>query len=84
MYGMTNHGKLFAYELNNWLIYESGFNHSEYKTSIYYRYAPDGSKLFVLSYIDNCVYWYTSEELRKWFVDTLGKIFHVKFLGYAH
>ena len=47
-------------------------------------YAPDGSILVVLSCVDACVYWYTYEELRKWFVDTLGKIFHVIFLGYAH
>ena len=38
----------------------------------------------VLSYVDDCVYWYTNEDLGKWFVDTLGKRFHVNFLGYAH
>ena len=52
--------------------------------SIYYKYAPDGSKMVVLSYVDDCVYWYTNEDLGKWFVDTLGKIFHVNFLGYAN
>ena len=52
--------------------------------SIYYNYAPYGSKTVVLSCFDECVYWYTSEALGKWFVDTLGKIFHVKFLEYAH
>ena len=35
-------------------------------------------------YVDDCVYWYTNEDLGKWFVNTLGKRFHVKFLGYAH
>ena len=52
--------------------------------SIYYKYAPDGTSIAVLSYFDDCLYWYTSEGLGKWFVDTLGKIFHVNFLGYAH
>ena len=52
--------------------------------SIYYKYAPDGSKIFVLSYVDDCVYWYTNEDIVKWFVDTLGKRFHLNFLGYAH
>ena len=52
--------------------------------SIYYKYAQDGSKVFVLSYADDCVYWYTNEAPGKWFMDTLGKIFHVNFLGYAH
>ena len=49
--------------------------------SIYYKYAPDGTRIFVLSYVDDCVYWYTSEALRRWFVDALRKIFHVKLLG---
>ena len=40
--------------------------------------------MVVLSYVDDCVYWYTNEDIGKWFVDTLGKRFHVKFLGYAH
>ena len=52
--------------------------------SIYYKYATDGTKIVVLSYGDDCVYWYTSEALGKRFVDTLGKIFHMNFLGYAH
>ena len=52
--------------------------------SIYYKYAPDGSKIIVLSYVDDCVYWYTSEALGKWFMDTLGKIFHVEIFVYAH
>ena len=52
--------------------------------SIYYKYEPYGTKVIVLSHFDDCLYWYTSEGLGKCFVDTLGKIFHVKFLGYAH
>ena len=38
----------------------------------------------MLSYVDDCVYWYKYEELGKWSVDKLGNIFHVNFLGYAH
>ena len=52
--------------------------------SIYYKYAPDASKKSFLSYVDDCVYWYTNEDLGKWFVDTLGKRFHVNLLGYSH
>ena len=48
------------------------------------EYELDVSKLVVLSYVDDCVYWYTSEELGKWFVDTLGKILHVKLLGHEN
>ena len=83
MYGMTNTGKLFSDELTEWLL-EAGFIQSQCQMSIYYKYVPDGTKYFVLSYVDDCIYWYTSEALEKWFVDTLGKRFHVNSLGYAH
>ena len=83
MYGMTKSGKFFADELTEWLI-EAGFIQSQCQMSIYYKYAPDGSKKIVLYYVDDCVYWYTNEDLGKQFVDTLGKRFHVNFLGYAH
>ena len=81
---MTNSGKLFVDELTNWLIDEVGFNHPKCQIYVYYKYAPYGSRLVVLSYIDDCVYWYTYEELGKWFVDIIVKILHVNLLGYAH
>ena len=55
VYGMTNSGKLFADELTEWLI-EEGFMPSQCQMSIYYKYAPDGSNIIVLSYVDDCVY----------------------------
>ena len=55
-YGMTNSMKLFADELSNWLIDQAGFKQSQCKTFIYYKYAPYGPKLVVLSYVDDCVY----------------------------
>ena len=80
---MNNYGKLFADDLTEWLL-EAGFIQSQFQMSIYYKYAPDGSKIVVLSYIDDCFYWYKNEYLGKLFVDTLGKRFHVNFLGYTH
>ena len=80
---MTNSGKLFVDELIEWLL-ESGFIQSQFQMSIYYKYTPDGSKIVVLSHVEDFVYWYTHEDLGKWFVDTLGNTFHVNFLGYAH
>ena len=62
MYGLTNSGKLFADELTEWLL-EAGFIQSLFQMSIYYKYALDVSKKIVLSYVDDCVYWYTSEAL---------------------
>ena len=62
MYGMTNSGNLFADELPEWLL-EADFFHSQCQMSIYYNYAPDGTKIVVLSYFDDCVYWCTSKAL---------------------
>ena len=62
MYDMTISGKLFSDELTEWLL-EAGFIQSQYHMSIDYKYAPDKSKIVVLSYVDDCVYWYTSEPL---------------------
>ena len=62
MYGTTNSGNLFADELTEWLI-ESGFIKYQFQISIYYKYAPDGTKIVALSYVDDCVYWYKSEAL---------------------
>ena len=83
MYGMKNYGNLFSDELAEWLL-EAGFIQSQCNISIYYKYAPYVTKIVVLYYVDDCVYWYNFEALGKWFVDTLGNIFHVNFLGYAH
>ena len=51
---------------------------------IYYKYAPVGGNSVVLYYVDDCVSWYIFEALGKWFIDTIGNIFHVNFLGCAY
>ena len=38
----------------------------------------------MLSFVYDCVYWYTFKEIGKWFMDKLGNIYHVNFLGYAY
>ena len=43
-------------ELINCLIDESGFKYPQCQMSIYYKYAPDVSKLVVLYYVDDCAY----------------------------
>ena len=40
---MNNSGKLFADDLTEWLL-EAGFIQSQCQMSIYYKYAPYGSK----------------------------------------
>ena len=55
MYGMTNSGKFFADELKECLL-EAVFIQSQCQMSIYYKYAPDGSKTVVLSYVYDCAH----------------------------
>ena len=57
MYGMTNSGKLFYDGLIEWLL-EAGCIQSKFHMSIYDKYEPDESKIVVLFYVDDCVYWY--------------------------
>ena len=80
---MTNSRKCFAGDLTQWFL-EAGFIQYQFYISIYYNYAPDGTSIFVLYYDDDFVYWYTSEDLGKWFVETLGNKSHANFLGYTH
>ena len=64
MFGMTNSGNLFANELTEWLL-EACFIQTQYQMSIYYKYAQYGTRYFVLSYVDEFFYCYTSEALGK-------------------
>ena len=63
---MTKSGKLFADELTDWL-HEAGFIRYQWHMYIYYKYEADGTKIAVLSYDDDYVYWYASEAPGKWF-----------------
>ena len=58
--------KLFSDDLIECLI-EAGLIKSQYQMSIYIKYASYGKIIVVLSYVDDCVYWYIYEALVKWF-----------------
>ena len=60
MYAMTESWKLFDDELTEWLL-EAVFILYQCQMSIYYKYAPYGTKIVVLSYVYDCVYWYIYE-----------------------
>ena len=63
---MTNSRKLFAGKITDLVINEAGSKRSQFQISIYFHYAPGGSKLVVLSPVGDCIYWYIFEELGKW------------------
>ena len=80
---MTKYINLFSDELIEWLI-EEVFVQYQCQMSIYYKYAPYGAKLVVISYVDDFFYCCTSEALGKWFVGTIRKRLHVNFFRYAY
>ena len=84
IYRMTSIIKWFADNFTVWLVYEAGFKQSQYQMTLYYKYVPYETKNVVLIYVDNCVYWYTSEAIVKWFVENLERRFHVNLLGFSH
>ena len=59
---MTNYVKLLADELTEWFI-DAGFIKYQCHMYIYYKYAPYGTNIVVLSCVAECIYWYTSEVL---------------------
>ena len=61
---MNNSGKLFSDDLTEWLI-EAGIIKYQCQMYIYYKYAPDVTHIFLLSYVENYVYWHTSEAIGK-------------------
>ena len=75
IYGMIHYIIFFSEEINNWLIDVEGFKQWQCKISIYYKYAPYGSKLVVLTYVDDCVFRYTSKEVGKWSVNKIFTYF---------
>ena len=85
IYHMDISGKISAGKLINWMIYEARFKQSECQISIQHKYEPNVSRLVVLYYVNDCVYWCLCEEIGKWFMyNRLRKRFNMKFLGHAH
>ena len=56
MYGMTNYENLFSGDITNFLVDVAGFKKLQLKFSVYYKYASDGSKIVVLSYVNDFVF----------------------------
>ena len=67
MYGMNDSGKLFSDELKEWLL--EAYLNVRFLSIISIHHMD---QKIVLSYVDDCFYWYNYEALGKWFVDTLG------------
>jgi hypothetical protein len=83
MYGMMLSGKYWYQELMDWLLAE-GFNQSTVMKCLFWKVYSDGSIVFVLDYVDDMLYYGTSEITLKDFETNLSNRFALEFMGQAH
>ena len=83
MYGMTLSGKYWYQELNDYLT-EIGFSHSTTIPSLFWKTYPDSSVVFLLDYVDDLLYYRTSDMHIKDFEKQLSSRFDLEIIGQAH
>ena len=83
MYGMTLSGKYWYEEFRDWLV-SVGFTQSSTCPVLFTRHEPDGSFLRIIFYIDDGLYFATSDGALERFKKELPERFNVVFQGTAH
>ena len=83
MYGMTLSGKYWYQDCRDWLI-SVGLIECPTCLVLFCRKEKDGSMLWVIIYIDDFLYFGTTEITQKKFESEFGTRFSVEFQGLAH
>jgi len=83
MYGTTLCGKYWYLDLLDFLK-EIGFKEGDCVKCTFIKEFSDGSKIFLLNYVDNMLYYGTSAEKLQAFEKQLGERFQLELLGNAH
>ena len=83
MYGMTLSGKYWYEEFKEWLV-SIGFNICPTCPVLFTRIEADGTLLRLIVYIDDCLYFSTSDVSREKFQKQLVDRFNVELQGQAH
>jgi len=83
MYGMTYSGKYWFQELREWLV-DEGFKQSIICPCLFSKVFTDKSIVKLLDYVDDMLYFGTSEATLKPFCDSLTSRFDVEMLGQAY
>jgi transposase InsO family protein len=83
MYGTTLSGKYWYLELQEYLL-EIGFKASENMQCLFIQHNNDGSKIYLLYYMDNMLYYGTDCAGIKQFEELLKQRFSVELMGQAH
>jgi hypothetical protein len=83
MYGTTLCGKYWYLDLLDFLK-EIGFKEGDCVKCFFIKEFPDGSKIFILNYVDDMLYYGTDDVKVKEFEVQLGARFNLELLGQSH
>jgi hypothetical protein len=83
MYGTTLSRKYWYLELQEYLL-EIGFKASENMQCLFIQTNDDDSRIYLLNYVDDMLYYGTNNAGTKCFEELLSKRFNVEFMGQAH
>jgi hypothetical protein len=83
IYGTILCGKYWYLDLLDFLK-EIGFKEGDWVKRFFVKEFPDGSKIFLLNYVDDMLYYGTNPNHVQEFVTQLGKHFNLELLGQAH
>ena len=87
IYGLDVAHKVFADDLHEWLETntEMPFIHSEVDPSLYiYRGSDVNTFLYLICYVDDCLYFGSDDEIESQFANVLKKKFNLELQGHAH
>jgi len=83
MYGMTLSGKFWYQDLLEFLV-SIGFNQSTVIRCLFFQKYTDGSVIFILNYVDDMLYYGTSDDTILTFETKLSARFNLETKGQAH
>jgi hypothetical protein len=83
MYGTTLCGKNWYMDLMDFLR-EIGFKEGDWVKCFFIKEFPNGSKIYILNYVDDMLYYGIDSIKVKEFEEQLSKCFNLKLLGQVH
>jgi hypothetical protein len=83
MYGMTLSGKYWYQDCRDWLV-SVGFIECPTCLTLFCRTDKDGSEVWLIIYVDDFLYFGTTEKARRKFELEFGTRFSIEFQGKAH
>jgi len=83
VYGISSAGRLWSEEWIGWLVKDCGFRQSKSDPALFI-YRRGRNVIVLISYVDDCAYFCTSDEMRRRFERKLKERFDCKILGQIH